>query len=71
MRFIDSIEELENIYGLPSEAALKKVTYKITLSYKKWIEKSSFCIISSVGSQGTDASPRGDNTQVVKILNNK
>ena len=71
MKFIGSIEELKNIYGLPREAALKKVTHKITLSYKKWIEKSSFCIISSVGSQGTDASPRGDDESVIKILNDK
>ena len=41
MKFIDNIEKLENIYGLPSEAALKKATHKITLSYKKWIEKST------------------------------
>ena len=71
MNFIESIEELESIYGLPSDAALKKVTSKITSSYKTWIEKSSFCIISSVGSEGTDASPRGDDGQVVKILNDE
>jgi len=71
MRFIEKIEELEEIYGLPSDAALNKVTNIITPSYKAWIEKSSFCVISSVGLDGTDASPRGDDGQVVKILNDK
>tara|TARA_R110000764_G_scaffold232896_1_gene325532 strand:- start:268 stop:873 length:606 start_codon:yes stop_codon:yes gene_type:complete len=71
MKFIDNIGELEDIYGLPSDAALKKVTNIITPSYKAWIEKSSFCVISSVGLEGTDASPRGDEGQVVKILNDK
>jgi PPOX class probable FMN-dependent enzyme len=71
MKFIDNIGELEDIYGLPSDAALKKVTNIITPSYKTWIEKSSFCVISSVGLEGTDASPRGDEGQVVKILNDK
>jgi PPOX class probable FMN-dependent enzyme len=71
IEFIESIEELESTYGLPSDAALNKVTHKITSSYKDWIEKSSFCIISSAGSDGTDASPRSDNGQVVKILNDE
>ena len=69
MKFIDNIEELEDVYGLPSDASLKKVTNIITPSYKTWIEKSSFCVISSVGLEGADASPRGDDGQVVKILN--
>jgi len=42
MEFIETLEELENLYGLPSEAALNKVTSKITPSYKAWIEQSSF-----------------------------
>ena len=71
MKFIESIENLEEIYGLPSEAALKKVTNIIIPAYRTWIEKSSFCLISSVGSDGTDVSPRGDDGPVVKILNNK
>ncbi|MDE8602465.1 pyridoxamine 5'-phosphate oxidase family protein [Marinomonas sp. RSW2] len=71
MKFIDNIGELEDMYGLPSDAALKKVINIITPSYKTWIEKSSFCVISSVGLEGTDASPRGDEGQVVKILNDK
>ncbi|MCG7874363.1 MAG: pyridoxamine 5'-phosphate oxidase family protein [Candidatus Thiodiazotropha lotti] len=71
MDFIDSVEELKQIYGSPSDAALNKVTNKITLSYRAWIEKSSFCVIASVGRTGTDASPRGDDGQVVKVLNEK
>lgn len=71
MEFIENIEDLERTYGLPSDAALNKVTSKITPSYKAWIDKSSFCIVSSIGPEGTDASPRGDDGQVVKILNDE
>lgn len=71
MEFIENIEDLETTYGLPSDAALNKVTSKITSSYKAWIDKSSFCVVSSIGPEGTDASPRGDDGQVVKILNDE
>jgi PPOX class probable FMN-dependent enzyme len=69
MDFIDSIEALESLYGLPSEAANKKVTNHLNLSYRTWIEQSPFCLIASVGIEGTDVSPRGDETQVVKVMN--
>ena len=71
MKFLENVEELEKLYGSPSNAALKKVTNVITPSYRAWIEKSSFCVISSVGHDGTDVSPRGDEGPVVKILDNK
>ncbi|MBV2092823.1 MAG: pyridoxamine 5'-phosphate oxidase family protein [Candidatus Thiodiazotropha sp. (ex Ctena orbiculata)] len=71
MEFLESIEELEKIYGSPSDAALNKVTSKMISSYRAWIERSSFCVIASVGFEGTDVSPRGDDGQVVKILNEK
>ena len=71
MKFVETIEELEKIYGSPSVAALNKVTNVITPSYRAWIEKSPFCVISSVGHDGTDASPRGDEGSVVKILDDK
>ncbi|MBV2119972.1 MAG: pyridoxamine 5'-phosphate oxidase family protein [Candidatus Thiodiazotropha sp. (ex Ctena orbiculata)] len=71
MEFIESVEELEKIYGSPSDAALNKVTNRIISSYRAWIEKSCFCVIASVGCEGTDVSPRGDDGQVIKILNEK
>jgi hypothetical protein len=68
MRFIDTIAELETHYGLPAEAALVKVARRLTPSYRAWIGQSRFCILSTVGPEGTDASPRGDDGPVVREI---
>ena len=71
MKFIKSIDELEKIYGLPSVASLRKVSDHITPTYRKWIQASSLCTLATVGPNGVDASPRGDNSNVVRELNEK
>lgn len=67
MRTIDSLAALEAIYGEPGEASLVKVTPALTTSYRAWIERSRFCVISTVGPEGTDGSPRGDEGPVVHV----
>ncbi len=67
MTIIDTIEALEELYGAPKKAALDKVQSRLTPMYSKWINVSRFCILSTVGPEGTDASPRGDNGPVVEI----
>ena len=67
MRKIDTIEELETHYGEINEKSVLKVARKFTPHYRKWIEASHFVILSTVGPEGTDASPRGDDGQVVKL----
>jgi PPOX class probable FMN-dependent enzyme len=71
MKFIKSINELEKIYGSPSVASLRKVSDHITPTYRKWIQASSLCTLATVGPNGVDASPRGDNSNVVRELNEK
>jgi PPOX class probable FMN-dependent enzyme len=68
MQKIESIAELEAIYGPPSERSLTKVTPVLTPAYRRWIEASRFCILSTVGPDGTDATPRGDDGPVVRIV---
>ena len=68
MEYIDTLAGLEAQYGIPSEAALVKVAPRLTDSYRAFIERSRFCVLSTVGPEGTDASPRGDNGPVVAIL---
>ena len=67
MRRIDSIEALEALYGNPGEAAVVKVTDWLIPSYRAWIARSRFCVISTVGPEGADGSPRGDIEPVVEI----
>jgi len=61
MRRIETVEALEALYAAsPGEAALRKVATRLTPKYREWIMASRFCILSTVGPEGTDGSPRGD-----------
>lgn len=68
MKTIDTIEDLEALYGKPSEGALAKVKTELTPQYRQWVEASRFLILTTVGPEGTDASPRGDVEPVVKVV---
>ncbi|WP_127902685.1 pyridoxamine 5'-phosphate oxidase family protein [Solirhodobacter olei] len=68
MEYIETVEALETLYGTPGEAALAKVARRMTPLYRDWIARSRFCILSTVGPEGTDASPRGDDGPVVREL---
>ena len=67
MDSVKTIAELEEIYGEPIPASITKVCARLTPNYRKWIEASRFLILSTVGPEGTDASPRGDDGPVVQI----
>ena len=71
MAVIDNIPALEALYDAPMQTALDKVQDHLTPLYKKWIDGSRFLILSTVGPEGTDASPRGDDGPVVKIQDPK
>ncbi|WP_370047267.1 MULTISPECIES: pyridoxamine 5'-phosphate oxidase family protein [Salipiger] len=68
MRRIEDVAELEALYGTPSDAALRKVAQRLTPAYRRWIEAARFCVISTVGPDGTDGTPRGDDGPVVLEL---
>ncbi len=65
MKFIETLDDLHALYGTPGAASLKKVANRMTPEYRVWIMASKFCILSTVGPEGTDASPRGDAGPVV------
>jgi len=64
---IETLEELDTIYGPPSPRSLSKVVTRLTPAYSAWIGASRFAILSTVGPEGTDSTPRGDDGPVVKI----
>ena len=68
---IRTTEALEALYGRPGSASLNKVANRMTPLYRKWIMASKFCVLSTVGSNGTDGSPRGDDGPVVQELDSK
>lgn len=65
---VDEISELEALYGEPAPASIGKVVNELTPLYLKWIMTSRFCVVSTVGADGTDGSPRGDDGAVVRPL---
>ncbi len=64
---ITTISALEAHYGVAGEASTAKVADRLTPGYRAWVERARFCILSTVGPEGTDASPRGDDGPVVRI----
>lgn len=71
METITSIEALEALYDAAIPKALEKVATNLTPLYRQWINSSRFVVLSTVGPEGTDASPRGDDESVVKIADDK
>ncbi len=67
MNFVDSLEALHAHYGTPARPAVAKVTRGLTPAYRAWIERSRFCVLTTVGPEGTDGSPRGDEGPVVTV----
>ena len=62
---IKTIEDLEALYAKPGTASIRKVAQQMTPVYRRWIMASRFCVLSTVGPEGTDGSPRGDDGPVV------
>lgn len=68
MKWVTDIEALEALYGAPGQPSLRKVANQMTPLYRKWIMASRLCVLSTVGPNGTDGSPRGDDGPVVTEL---
>ena len=68
MRRIADIAALEELYGEPVAASIRKVSPCLTPLYREWIAASRLCIVSTVGPEGTDGSPRGDDGAVALEL---
>ncbi len=65
---ITSLTELEALYGPAVPGAVTKVRQSLTPLYQKWVASSRFLVLSTVGPSGTDASPRGDDNEVARIV---
>lgn len=68
---IESIEDLEALYGTPRPPSLVKVVDRLTPEYRAWIEAAPFCAMATVGPEGLDCTPRGDEGQVVFVEDEK
>ena len=71
MHRVTSLEQLDELYGTPVQAAIAKEIDYISDHYKTYIEKSPFVIIATVGPEGLDCSPRGDPPGFVRVQDSK
>ncbi len=69
MDWITDLDALHAHYGTPKAPAIAKVSNHLTPAYSAFLARSRFCILSTVGPEGTDGSPRGDEGPVVTVLN--
>ncbi|MBS1300995.1 pyridoxamine 5'-phosphate oxidase family protein [Loktanella sp. SALINAS62] len=71
MKPITDPAALQALYAAPSPRSLTKVQPHLTPAYRRWIDASRFVIVSTVGPEGTDSSPRGDAGPVVRIADDR
>jgi uncharacterized protein len=67
MSRITTVEELEALYGQPSEQSIIKEVPRLTPHYRAMIEASPFALLATVGPEGVDCSPRGDKPGFVRV----
>ncbi|MCA1493528.1 pyridoxamine 5'-phosphate oxidase family protein [Sinorhizobium alkalisoli] len=71
MMIVGTVEELRALYGESSEASIVKVTSALTAEYRQMIEASPFAALATVGPEGLDCSPRGDDRSVVRVADDR
>jgi len=67
MHTIQTVQQLETLYGKPGEASLVKEVDHVTPEYRRLIEASPFAVLATAGPEGLDCSPRGDRPGFVRI----
>lgn len=71
MTIVTSIEQLEALYSpAPVAASTAKVATAMTPHYRRLIEASPFAALATVGPEGIDCSPRGDQPGFVRVHDN-
>lgn len=71
MRPVTDIAELEQLYGPAVPLALTKVVDRMTPLYRQFIAASPMVMLATVGPEGTDCSPRGEDGPVVQELDER
>lgn len=71
IEYLETIEALEALYDAPVDLVLNKVMPELSPLYQKWILASRLCMLATVGPEGTDDTPRGDEGPVVQVLDSK
>ena len=65
------MEELDAIYGQPTEPDILKQVDYITSDYRELIQASPMMILATCGPEGLDCTPRGDEQGFVRVADRK
>ncbi|MBV9346802.1 MAG: pyridoxamine 5'-phosphate oxidase family protein [Pseudolabrys sp.] len=68
---VESVAQLESLYGEPMPTALAKEIDHISQGYRALIEAAPFVIIATSGPDGLDCSPKGDMPGFVRIVDER
>lgn len=68
---LSTLKQLETLYGLPHERALRKEIAFLNEDYQAMVKASPLVIVSSAGADGLDGSPRGDVPGFVRIIDER
>lgn len=64
---VTDLAALDALYAGVDERSIVKVTDHVHPLYRPWIAASPFAVLSTVGPEGVDASPRGDGPGFVVV----
>ena len=68
MSIVTTVEQLEALYTpAPAAASMTKVAHAMTQEYRRLVGASPFAALATVGPEGIDCSPRGDQPGFVRI----
>ena len=68
MTIVTTVEQLEALYTpAPAAASMTKVAHTMTPEYRRLVEASPFAALATIGPEGIDCSPRGDEPGFVRI----
>ena len=65
---ITDVTQLDALYGAASPRSLTKEIDSLNSQYQSFIEASPFMAVATVGMEGLDCSPRGEQGSVVRVV---
>lgn len=68
---IDTLEQLQALYGVPHERSLRKEITYLSEPYQALVAASPFVVLATHGPDGLDCSPRGDAPGFVRVLDER
>jgi PPOX class probable FMN-dependent enzyme len=68
---VTSLDQLEALYGEVGHASRAKETDRLTAEYRAFIEGAPFAALATMGPEGLDCSPRGDEPGFVRVADER